>query len=1790
VWHRQKGLKMNFEHDIPSRQEGYQILGRGSDLGPNPGKIRSFVSFEPNNKKLFEIYLRDFTRIANARCLSNKQKFEQLVTRLEGSAKEVYNALPRENRQTWNSVLQGLKKNLEHPPFSVAGVFEITYNGYGGDLERYYFGIHDWVQLAAPAGSWQDQEKLMVSAFLRGLPQEMRGCIYPRYDTLAKAYNDASTIRRELDLRQGRRKVFHSRNAGEVAKQSSNIKNVKSENTASLCSQPVRETRTAANQAATIVASTGPDPKYPLYFCKAKSNAPTFPAFYSEYKIDFRIYLMEFGRFADANGLDKRAALPENLRGRAREAYDRLGLGQRRTWSEMVIAITHELKLGKENSRIFHKNLGDYGGNIHEYYQGIVSAANRYLPLADARVRQDLIKDEFLRGLPDCLRRELRHYRSSAITVYHEAFAYLMREQEFKTWQSLPRAKIIFHKASARNKNSPRQQRVRQNTQQENKASGRARCHWKERSLGDFTRQIIVACRKRAEKEKIKPEEVFEPGLFEIPAWGAKAKKENSARKEEPVRSQEESVAGPSGSGNGDLAAAASADNENYENLRRENCLLRESVKSLAEKNELELGQDPAVVESKQFQAAQRENKRLQKQLQAVLDPDVSHPPPPIVRSNTGTNHPSRTPCDIRFLKKETAKPPQTPEPPPPVAAPAPLPRMPPHLAGDAGVFLQVALLNLLMFCLVPAEGMLAGFNTRVGSIIDTAHGVAILPRALMVSSSERVYVPIILTFLPPNLGQHRDGSEQSDREFCSGPTCSEKRPCAVPPQVYKVIENFHSQIAGMYAGLVDTPYYSSLLTDVCRRTPGLCDMDVAESGKHKNFKSGQPEAPQRVKRFVRALLAAVPGIAALGMTGWGRTAITETRGAVAALEKNLRFMNLVFRNQEKVLKKLSAANGHVYSYLHATATQLQELIQQVGCRTEQNMHRVENILLQHMVSQQATRSVERAIEAALSGRISAELINVTTLRGLFKQEGIRSNNVLSHEPQLVYQFGKLFPVSINLKRLHFAFIMELPVIHRSGIHNVFEIENTGWNVIAKQSNDSFTMRLNLPTFVAYQPRSRTYLALSATQCERKPGLWFCPAAAWENLEHYPCLKILTATSQKGKRGRPTKQTKQQCEQQSEFRLMRNITEVRSTLQGILARTHHGTYSIAPLGQGRDRKSTRVTVPPNGVIWLEYTSFSHVIIGDSFISTRTAATNILTEIIRPTLNYSLPLLTIPPLEWIEIAMAEAQNRKASSILDAQKYFHLHIGPHRYFLSFMTPAIGGSVGTLMLLSVIGYCYQKYQGGQAPVPVMGLLGGGGNQSDTTWPGQRRNRITWRRQRPQSRPDSPSLPRSRSHSPVRAPTPPPLAPPGPPVSPPPIRLAGSRAQRNAQAEIDALDAAVRRGPVVNRVAAPKKRVTHSMVWELHPSLAVIDEQGPVVNLAGTSGVGPHQSGPLGINLKPSPPTSAEEQERLLDPYNPVAGLWRPYRYDRGLERMPFDSTTLAEDLDERPPQVLRRDNAPARIGADNAPVRIGATRPSRLRRDHSSSSSSGSFTTAVMLDQTTPGTPPSIPSHPPQPPRSPPKNQRVPKPKLATQPPRNLNTLEITKPFGAPLHSAAPLIAIIHLRGTPHDALIDTGSNSSLISAETARKLRLHFTPSMPGTERPVTVASLDKIPVIGRAILFLTTTNGIDVPCEVLIVEKLAEPIIIGTDFLETMSSLELDFNNSSIRLSCDERALKFVWKIQRNRHCNCSVSPRHSTPPNPKWRPMEKEAVIVFVILATFILLASLITWAVKALS
>jgi hypothetical protein len=157
--------------------------------------------------------------------------------------------------------------------------------------------------------------------------------------------------------------------------------------------------------------------------------------------------------------------------------------------------------------------------------------------------------------------------------------------------------------------------------------------------------------------------------------------------------------------------------------------------------------------------------------------------------------------------------------------------------------------------------------------------------------------------------------------------------------------------------------------------------------------------------------------------------------------------------------------------------------------------------LIGHIFSKNVRTTIQAMMNALLQGTINPALINVSMLRKLFIKYPKLTNSIIMREPSLVYQFGRIFPVRIDLDSFKFAFILEVPIPSESDLIPYFKILNLGWN----DPHNSAHLQLPLPQYVTRQDDG-SFAALDMSACKTKPGISYCQSDAYQHNDLSKCL------------------------------------------------------------------------------------------------------------------------------------------------------------------------------------------------------------------------------------------------------------------------------------------------------------------------------------------------------------------------------------------------------------------------------------------------------------------------------------------------------------------------------------------------------------------------------------------------------------------------------------------------------------------------------------------------------------
>lgn len=549
---------------------------------------------------------------------------------------------------------------------------------------------------------------------------------------------------------------------------------------------------------------------------------------------------------------------------------------------------------------------------------------------------------------------------------------------------------------------------------------------------------------------------------------------------------------------------------------------------------------------------------------------------------------------------------------------------------------------------------------SKMGSIVLPQWGAVMSPTGLAISTPQTEFIPLIVQLaLPPTppdwvpigLAEMCADPLQYNSDSCKHPNATKKAeydhvPC--PNLHYLETETRHiiDRYRELYNGILDTRFYLKILDSICKNSPDLCgtigkrNENLVESTLRKppTIKKGpvRRNILHRVKRFFGAIISGILGLGGLANSFVNSAHLGRMDRKVDAIQWAFSRLDKKVVETGKVLAHLSLANEKVYTFLHHSLQEMVGMINDARCESIQYTRYVHQRLLAHIFESTLQRGLDSVMNAFLHSVVTPELLHLPLLREIIYNNPALNSSLLSMEPSLVYQFGKAYPIRLDLNELKFGFILEIPVPKTTDISPMFHIQNLGYNFPSKNA----TVRVPFPKYVQRTSSGR-YLEVNIEICKTAPGLWFCPPEAYVKTVKTTCLRVILEDI-----NNTDLELIEECRNVTEAKTLDKSPKYVSTPNGILIKTSEEIITIIPPGAiNHISQGLKVKVPLFGVIWLEHGEYAHVIVGDTLLTSTIATAH---QTIVPPM-YRVPFHP-PNIEWLPMQFTELQKAEQENAL------------------------------------------------------------------------------------------------------------------------------------------------------------------------------------------------------------------------------------------------------------------------------------------------------------------------------------------------------------------------------------------------------------------------------------------------------------------------------------------------------------------------------------------------------------
>ena len=212
--------------------------------------------------------------------------------------------------------------------------------------------------------------------------------------------------------------------------------------------------------------------------------------------------------------------------------------------------------------------------------------------------------------------------------------------------------------------------------------------------------------------------------------------------------------------------------------------------------------------------------------------------------------------------------------------------------------------------------------------------------------------------------------------------------------------------------------------------------------------------------------------------------------------------------------QRLTNITLHVKDQLRTIYT----IVERTRCVNHAKFKALETGLATHMYRTYLTDSLHHVMQAAVTGKLTPSLIGVDELRAALGSHPSLAKSIITSNPMLAYQFGRVIPVQMDFHNLRFGYLIELPAgsieqtypLYQSYSVGFHHLDLTKRNFIAEEDGKLKTnvFRARIPRYAVLRPKVGL-VEVKYDKCQEGQGVTLCRPEAIETYPvKRPCLDM----------------------------------------------------------------------------------------------------------------------------------------------------------------------------------------------------------------------------------------------------------------------------------------------------------------------------------------------------------------------------------------------------------------------------------------------------------------------------------------------------------------------------------------------------------------------------------------------------------------------------------------------------------------------------------------------------------
>ncbi|APG78696.1 putative glycoprotein [Hubei odonate virus 10] len=253
------------------------------------------------------------------------------------------------------------------------------------------------------------------------------------------------------------------------------------------------------------------------------------------------------------------------------------------------------------------------------------------------------------------------------------------------------------------------------------------------------------------------------------------------------------------------------------------------------------------------------------------------------------------------------------------------------------------------------------------------------------------------------------------------------------------------------------------------------------------NCTSAQPGLGNRKKRFLGTLLVGLTSLFGVGTSLSNTITLREQEAAISFLKTQESIVERSIAVLQSTSQKTIQALDNLYILSKNEFQKYDKYFRYMECELISEHYEI----LYHEMLRVLESRIKDLIGALLTGDVNPGMIPIELLRSILSTPQGLDSNYLSDNPSIIYQVGRVYPISLNVDKKRIHFLLQIPIIKSSDVTHLYHILNFGFSLDSK-SNKHGILKIQEQIGLLHHNDILWPLSIRQDSCAKHNNILFC--------------------------------------------------------------------------------------------------------------------------------------------------------------------------------------------------------------------------------------------------------------------------------------------------------------------------------------------------------------------------------------------------------------------------------------------------------------------------------------------------------------------------------------------------------------------------------------------------------------------------------------------------------------------------------------------------------------------------